>query len=68
MPIIFTPRVDGDYLPDLPANLMINKQYSDVNLLAGITKHEGALITRGKLYLIPVMWFQKKKLYSKQKI
>lgn len=45
-PIKNAPRVDGDFLPDLPAKLMVDKKYSKVNLLAGLTKHDGALLSR----------------------
>nr|ALO17576.1 juvenile hormone esterase like 7 [Scylla paramamosain] len=46
IPIIFSPRVDGDYLPDFPANLIAKKLYSEVDLVAGVTKDEGAMATR----------------------
>lgn len=48
LPIIFAPRVDGDYLPDFPANLVAKKLYNEVDLLAGVTKDEGAMTTRGE--------------------
>ncbi|XP_050727488.1 venom carboxylesterase-6-like isoform X4 [Eriocheir sinensis] len=45
MPAVMAPRVDGDYLPDLPAKLLAEKQYHEVDLMSGVTKDEGSLVT-----------------------
>nr|ALT10384.1 juvenile hormone esterase-like protein 2 [Portunus trituberculatus] len=46
LPLAFIARVDGDYLPDFPVNLISKKLYNEVDLLAGVTKDEGAMVTR----------------------
>ncbi|XP_042208761.1 cholinesterase 1-like [Homarus americanus] len=43
LPVVFTPRVDGDYLPDEPAKLILEGRYNKVDLLAGHTSEDGAL-------------------------
>lgn len=48
MPAVMVPRVDGDYLPDLPAKLIAKKQYNEVDLMGGVTKDEGAMATLGE--------------------
>ncbi|XP_042225142.1 venom carboxylesterase-6-like [Homarus americanus] len=42
-PMVMTPRVDGDFLPDHPARLLRSNRYNKVDLISGVTQHEGAL-------------------------
>ncbi|XP_045596993.2 venom carboxylesterase-6 isoform X1 [Procambarus clarkii] len=42
-PSVMTPRVDGDFLPDHPAALLKSRKYNRVDLITGVTQHEGAL-------------------------
>lgn len=48
MPAVMVPRVDGDYLPDMPAKLVAEKRYHEVDLMTGVTKDEGALVSLGE--------------------
>ncbi|XP_042887296.1 venom carboxylesterase-6-like [Penaeus japonicus] len=45
-PIVMLPRVDGDFLPDAPAVLLKNDRYNKVDLIAGVTSHEGAFVAK----------------------
>ncbi|XP_069974330.1 venom carboxylesterase-6 [Penaeus vannamei] len=45
-PLVMLPRVDGDFLPDFPANLLKNNRYNKVDLIAGVTAHEGAFVAK----------------------
>ncbi|XP_047488976.1 juvenile hormone esterase-like [Penaeus chinensis] len=45
LPYTMVPRVDGDYIPADPAILLSSGSFSKVDLVLGITKHEGALMT-----------------------
>ncbi|XP_042210261.1 venom carboxylesterase-6-like [Homarus americanus] len=42
-PLVMTPRVDGDYLPDHPATLIKTGRFNKVDLISGHTQHEGAM-------------------------
>lgn len=42
-PVLLGPRVDGDFLPSAPEILMIQGQHDAVDLMSGITSHEGGL-------------------------
>ncbi|XP_063602611.1 juvenile hormone esterase-like [Penaeus indicus] len=44
-PFTMVPRVDGDYIPADPALLLSSGSFSKVDLILGITQHEGALMT-----------------------
>ncbi|XP_064094477.1 esterase SG1-like [Macrobrachium nipponense] len=44
-PVLLGPRVDGDYLPDAPEVLTKEGRYNKVNLMSGVTSHEGGLFT-----------------------
>ncbi|XP_047495001.1 venom carboxylesterase-6-like [Penaeus chinensis] len=49
-PTVMLPRVDGEFLPDHPAVLLRQGNFHKVDLIFGITKHEGeiaALMTIG---------------------
>ncbi|XP_064089784.1 venom carboxylesterase-6-like [Macrobrachium nipponense] len=47
-PFLFAPRVDGDFLPTEPEILMKNARHKRVDLMSGVTSHEGGL------YSIPI--------------
>lgn len=42
------PRVDGDYLPDHPANLVRDGRYNKVDVISGVCRDEGAFFGLGK--------------------
>lgn len=42
------PRVDGEFLPDHPAVLLREGKYNKVDLISGITEHEGGISTRSR--------------------
>ncbi|XP_066966083.1 juvenile hormone esterase-like isoform X1 [Macrobrachium rosenbergii] len=42
-PVLLGPRVDGDYLPAEPEVLVKEGRYNKVNLMSGVTSHEGGL-------------------------
>lgn len=44
-PMLSVPRVDGDYLPDHPATLVREGRYTKINLMTGVTAHEGAIFS-----------------------
>ncbi|KAK7016405.1 Carboxylesterase 5A, partial [Halocaridina rubra] len=44
LPRVMTPRVDGDFLPDHPAHLLKQGTYNKVDVISGITEHEGAIV------------------------
>ncbi|XP_042894416.1 juvenile hormone esterase-like isoform X2 [Penaeus japonicus] len=46
LPMTTTPRIDGDFLPDHPARLMRDGKFNHVNVMAGITRDEGAIVTQ----------------------
>ncbi|XP_042215681.1 juvenile hormone esterase-like [Homarus americanus] len=52
LPLIMTPRVDGNYLPEDPALLMMKGKFHQVDIMTGINTHDGAIITQ-VLYGIP---------------
>ncbi|XP_050720761.1 acetylcholinesterase-like isoform X6 [Eriocheir sinensis] len=41
-PFYMAPRVDGDYLPDNPANLVRDGRYNKVDVISGVCRDEGA--------------------------
>lgn len=43
----FIPRVDGEYLPEDPATLVLDGRHAKIDLMAGIVADEGALLTNG---------------------
>ncbi|MPC32134.1 Bile salt-activated lipase [Portunus trituberculatus] len=43
LPLIFTPWVDGHFLPDHPAKLMLDGCHAKVDIISGITRDEGSL-------------------------
>ncbi|KAK8743385.1 hypothetical protein OTU49_001416 [Cherax quadricarinatus] len=45
LPITFGPRMDGDFIPDDPAKLILEGRYHKVDLMAGVTGDEGAFAT-----------------------
>ncbi|XP_063592301.1 juvenile hormone esterase-like [Penaeus indicus] len=45
-PLFFVPRVDGDFLPDDPNVLLREGRHQHVDLISGVTAHEGALGTK----------------------
>ncbi|XP_042856183.1 cholinesterase 2-like [Penaeus japonicus] len=49
LPPVAVPRVDGDFLPDHPARLMRDGDFNHVDLMAGITREDGAFITNQML-------------------
>uniref|UniRef100_A0A0P4VQD2 Carboxylic ester hydrolase n=1 Tax=Scylla olivacea TaxID=85551 RepID=A0A0P4VQD2_SCYOL len=51
-PFIFTPWVDGHYLPDHPAQLMRDGRHAKVDIISGITRDEGAIVAL-RNYRIP---------------
>lgn len=42
-PFLFAPRVDGDFLPTEPEILLKNGRHKRLDLMSGITSHEGGL-------------------------
>ncbi|XP_047475843.1 cholinesterase 2-like isoform X2 [Penaeus chinensis] len=46
LPVVALPRNDGDFLPDDPARLMRDGEFHHVNVMSGITRDEGALISQ----------------------
>ncbi|XP_042209759.1 venom carboxylesterase-6-like isoform X1 [Homarus americanus] len=47
---VFLPRVDGDILPDHPANLLRSGRYNKVDLISGITQHEGSFYSSSVVF------------------
>ena len=45
LPFSFTPWVDGHYLTDHPAQLVREGRHAKVEIISGVTKDEGALLT-----------------------
>ncbi|XP_063612199.1 venom carboxylesterase-6-like, partial [Penaeus indicus] len=43
-PSVMTPSVDGEFLPDHPAALLREGRYSKVDVITGVTQHEGQSI------------------------
>ncbi|XP_050727493.1 cholinesterase 2-like [Eriocheir sinensis] len=43
LPFAFTPWVDGEYLPEQPEQLALKGRYAQVDIMAGVTRDEGAL-------------------------
>ncbi|XP_047488287.1 juvenile hormone esterase-like isoform X2 [Penaeus chinensis] len=43
-PQVMLPRVDGQFLPDYPANLLRKGWYNKVDMISGVTQDEGAVI------------------------
>nr|XP_053634376.1 cholinesterase 2-like [Cherax quadricarinatus] len=41
-PVPFVPRVDGDFIPDEPAKLILEGRHHMVDLMAGVTRDDGA--------------------------
>ncbi|XP_063602968.1 juvenile hormone esterase-like [Penaeus indicus] len=54
-PYVMVPRVDGDFLPAHPAVLVREGRYNRVDVMAGTTRDEGALVTRMVLHEPPAM-------------
>ncbi|XP_042871783.1 juvenile hormone esterase-like [Penaeus japonicus] len=46
LPRPMVPRVDGDFLPDEPASLMLQGKYNRVDVMAGVNRDEGAIIAK----------------------
>ncbi|CAL4086457.1 unnamed protein product, partial [Meganyctiphanes norvegica] len=51
-PFIFSPRVDGDFIPDEPVALIKRGDYNHVPVIMGISREEGA-IESGEMYTLP---------------
>ncbi|XP_042890034.1 carboxylesterase 4A-like [Penaeus japonicus] len=49
-PYTMAPRVDGDYLPAEPAVLLSSGNFSKVDLVLGMARNEGALMTATMFY------------------
>ncbi|XP_042894424.1 juvenile hormone esterase-like [Penaeus japonicus] len=49
LPLITTPRIDGDFLPDHPARLMRDGKFNRANVMSGITRDDGAIVTQPML-------------------
>ncbi|CAL4206516.1 unnamed protein product, partial [Meganyctiphanes norvegica] len=49
VPLLFVPRVDGDFLPAAPEVLLRQGNFNRVDIISGITRDEGALVTK-RLY------------------
>lgn len=47
LPFTFAPWVDGDYLPEHPEQLALKGHYAQVDIMAGVTRDEGALFAMG---------------------
>ncbi|XP_050727496.1 esterase E4-like [Eriocheir sinensis] len=45
LPFTFTPWVDGEYLPEHPAQLVLEGRHAQVDIMAGSTRDEGAFFT-----------------------
>ncbi|KAK7070209.1 Carboxylesterase 5A [Halocaridina rubra] len=43
-PFIFAPRIDNDYIPKAPELLMKEKRHKRMDIMTGVTTHEGGLI------------------------
>lgn len=52
LPFTFTPWVDGEYLPEHPAQLVRDGRHAKVDIIAGVTKDEGAFFTLRKYFAI----------------
>lgn len=46
-PIIFGPRVDKDFIPDNPYRLVKEGRHQHVDVISGVTSHEGSLFSSG---------------------
>ncbi|KAK3886908.1 hypothetical protein Pcinc_008964 [Petrolisthes cinctipes] len=44
-PVVAVPRVDGDFLPDYPANILASGFFNHVDMISGITRDEGIYST-----------------------
>ncbi|ROT74375.1 JHE-like carboxylesterase 1 [Penaeus vannamei] len=51
-PQVMLPRVDGLFLPDHPATLLREGRYNKVDIISGVTRNEGTIVTARTL-LIP---------------
>lgn len=47
LPLVMGPRVDGDFLPDEPEVLLKEGRHKGVDLVSGVTAHDGGLIALG---------------------
>nr|XP_045613410.1 juvenile hormone esterase-like [Procambarus clarkii] len=45
-PVVFAPRVDGDFIPEDPAKMILEGRYKEVDLIAGVTREEGACMSQ----------------------
>ncbi|XP_069948909.1 carboxylic ester hydrolase isoform X3 [Cherax quadricarinatus] len=45
VPLLLGPRVDGNFIPSEPEQLMKESRHKNVHLISGINQHEGAFIT-----------------------
>ncbi|XP_066969408.1 juvenile hormone esterase-like [Macrobrachium rosenbergii] len=45
-PQVMTPRVDGDFLPEHPAQMLKKGNYNKVNFMTGFNRDEGSLVIR----------------------
>ncbi|KAG7161814.1 Venom carboxylesterase-6-like 1 [Homarus americanus] len=44
-PFLFGPRVDGDFLPDDPRQMLKDGRHQDVDIISGVMRHDGSLMT-----------------------
>lgn len=47
-PQVMMPGVDGEFLPDHPAVLLREGRYNKVDIISGMTEHEGGMAAYGK--------------------
>ncbi|KAK8732128.1 hypothetical protein OTU49_007197, partial [Cherax quadricarinatus] len=48
LPILLGPRVDGDFLPDDPEVLARDGRHKKVDIISGITSHDGGAFVTGE--------------------
>ncbi|XP_045618969.2 carboxylic ester hydrolase [Procambarus clarkii] len=44
LPVVFGPRVDGDFIPEDPTKMILEGQYKMVDIMSGVTRDEGAFL------------------------
>ncbi|XP_050727486.1 esterase E4-like isoform X2 [Eriocheir sinensis] len=55
LPFTFTPWVDGEYIPEHPAQLVLDGRHAQVDIMSGVTRDEGALFALPPLVIDRLM-------------
>lgn len=52
LPYNFGPRVDGDFIPEEPSQLLRTNQHQNIDIISGVTADEGGFFTLREYFCV----------------